>query len=55
MTWERYGYGSLPNAPVIDLRVDPRNERLLAATQGRGLWQVELLPRTARLTLPTKR
>lgn len=52
LTWEEYGTASLPNAPVIDLRVDHKNKRLLAATQGRGLWEVKLLVRAGRLTQP---
>ena len=43
--WERYGYDTLPNAPAIDIRVDSSNNRLLAATQGRGLWQIRLTKR----------
>ena len=39
-SWQRYGGRSLPNAPVIDLRLDRKSNRLLAATQGRGLWQI---------------
>jgi len=43
-TWELYGDG-LPNAPVIDLRVDEPRKRIVVGTQGRGAWQVDLLPR----------
>jgi hypothetical protein len=50
-SWIRYGYGSLPNAPVIDLRIDRANDRLLAATQGRGLWWIKAL---RRLELPPR-
>jgi photosystem II stability/assembly factor-like uncharacterized protein len=39
--WRRYGPG-LPNAPVTDLRADVRNLRLVAGTQGRGVWQIAM-------------
>jgi photosystem II stability/assembly factor-like uncharacterized protein len=42
--WSRYGV-ALPNAPVIDLRADAARGRLVAATQGRGLWEATLSPR----------
>ncbi|MEZ5962628.1 MAG: hypothetical protein R3F56_02165 [Planctomycetota bacterium] len=42
--WNAYALG-LPNVPVVDLIVDAPNRRVLAATQGRGLWQVKLLAR----------
>jgi photosystem II stability/assembly factor-like uncharacterized protein len=38
-TWRRYGVG-LPGVPVIDLVLETDRGRLLAATQGRGLWSV---------------
>lgn len=41
--WYRYG-GNLPNAPVIDLRIDLPRLRIVAATQGRGVWQARLKP-----------
>jgi photosystem II stability/assembly factor-like uncharacterized protein len=40
--WVRLG-ANLPNSPVVDLRVDLARERVVAATQGRGLWTVRLL------------
>ncbi len=43
LLWETYGTG-LPNAPVVDLRVDLKNGRLVAATQGRGCFEIPLLP-----------
>ena len=48
-TWETYAPG-LPNSPVIDLLVEPANGRVLAATQGRGLWSMRLLSRDERAT-----
>lgn len=38
-TWRRYG-ARLPNACVVDLILEPQRARLIAATQGRGLWSV---------------
>ena len=52
--WIRYGCQTLPNVPVIDLRVDRKNNRLLAATQGRGLWQIRLTRRDEILTVPPR-
>jgi len=40
--WELHGGSTLPNVPVIDLHVDRGRNRLLAATQGRGLWRNDL-------------
>jgi photosystem II stability/assembly factor-like uncharacterized protein len=52
--WEVYGWG-LPHSPVIDLRVEPSNARVLAATQGRGVWQVRLTGRNDGLPAPEAR
>ena len=41
VNWSRYGAG-LPNACVIDLRLEPARQRLVAATQGRGVWSVPI-------------
>jgi photosystem II stability/assembly factor-like uncharacterized protein len=38
-TWHRFGTG-MPNTAVIDLVLEPARGRLLAATQGRGLWSI---------------
>lgn len=38
-TWNRYGKG-LPNCPVNDMIVDTVNDRLIVATQGRGMWLI---------------
>jgi hypothetical protein len=40
-TWHRYGQG-MPNAAVIDLRLDLVLNRLIAATQGRGAWRTDV-------------
>ncbi len=53
LRWESYAPG-LPNTPVIDLIVDRANARVLAATQGRGLWRMRLLPREQRATVETR-
>jgi len=39
--WERYGEG-LPNCPVNDMIVDTASDHLIAATQGRGMWMVDI-------------
>ena len=39
--WHTYGTG-LPHVPVIDLRIEPTRRRLIAATQGRGMWSVPI-------------
>lgn len=53
-TWNRYG-DELPNAACIDLRIDLPRQRLVAATQGRGVWQTRLLDRSERFAKPTIR
>ncbi|MGD2115327.1 MAG: hypothetical protein PVG07_09755, partial [Acidobacteriota bacterium] len=42
VTWEPVGK-SLPAAPVMDLVVDADRQRLVAATLGRGLWEIPLV------------
>lgn len=39
--WAVYGTG-LPNCAVVDLLIDKDHSRLLAATQGRGVWEIPL-------------
>ncbi len=41
-SWTRFGEG-FPNACVIDLIAQPARGRLIAATQGRGAWEIPLL------------
>ena len=41
VTWRRYGSG-MPRVPVIDLGLQTHRRRLVAATQGRGAWTIEL-------------
>lgn len=41
--WEALDAG-LPNVPVHDLVVHPRDRRLVAATHGRSVWIVDVLP-----------
>jgi len=38
-TWNIYG-AALPNCAVIDIVVDIQNNRIIVATQGRGMWQI---------------
>ena len=40
-SWHRYGTG-LPNAPVIDLRLQLDRGELIASTQGRGIWIIDV-------------
>ena len=40
-TWTLFGVG-LPHCAVNDIIVDSHNNRILAATQGRGIWEVVL-------------
>jgi photosystem II stability/assembly factor-like uncharacterized protein len=40
-SWHRYGNG-LPRSPVIDLSLEPTRSRLIAATQGRGIWKITI-------------
>jgi photosystem II stability/assembly factor-like uncharacterized protein len=40
-SWARYGEG-LPRTAVIDLRLEEGRKRLIAATQGRGAWSIEI-------------
>ena len=42
-SWHRFGEG-LPNAAVIDLRLDLERGRLIAVTQGRGAWCTQVFP-----------
>jgi photosystem II stability/assembly factor-like uncharacterized protein len=42
VTWERFGEG-LPNAAVIDLLLDIERGRLIAGTQGRGAWSIDIV------------
>jgi hypothetical protein len=48
--WRTYDLGTgwieagdnLPFAPVVDLKIDFGRRRIVAATQGRGLWSLRL-------------
>lgn len=44
VVWRRYGPG-LPNAPVIDIILEPTQARIVLGTQGRGAWSAPLLGR----------
>ncbi len=40
-TWQKIAAG-MPNAAIIDLRLDTGRERLIVGTQGRGAWEVSI-------------
>ena len=40
-TWQRFMAG-LPTVPVYDLKIQPRDRELIAATHGRGIWIVDI-------------
>ena len=42
-TWLRFMTG-MPNVPVYDLQIHPRDRELIAATHGRSFWIVDILP-----------
>ena len=42
-TWQKFMTG-LPNVPVHDLQIHPREAELIAATHGRAFWIVDILP-----------
>jgi hypothetical protein len=42
-TWSRFGGGTLPLVDVRDLCISPGSQRLVAATYGRGFWQIDTL------------
>jgi hypothetical protein len=42
-TWQKFMTG-LPNVPVYDLKIHPREHELIAATHGRGFWIVDVAP-----------
>ncbi|HEX4589351.1 MAG TPA: hypothetical protein VH120_05445, partial [Gemmataceae bacterium] len=39
--WVQYKGGDLPNVPVMDLAIHPRDHDLVIATHGRGIWIVD--------------
>ena len=42
-TWQKFMTG-LPNVPVHDLKVHPRENELIAGTHGRAIWIVDIAP-----------
>lgn len=46
--WFQHG-ADLPHVPVIDLRIDGTLRRVIAATQGRGIWHAPTTPRGIRV------
>ena len=43
VTWQKFMTG-LPNVPVHDLKIHPRENELIAATHGRAVWIVDIAP-----------
>jgi hypothetical protein len=41
--WQRFMSG-MPNAPMYDLQIHPRDKELIVATHGRGFWIVDIYP-----------
>lgn len=42
-SWKRLGVG-MPRCAVIDLVIEPERNRIIAATQGRGVWEIAISP-----------
>ena len=42
-TWQKFMTG-LPNVPVHDLKIHPRDAELIAGTHGRSIWIVDIAP-----------
>jgi hypothetical protein len=42
-TWQRFMSG-MPNAPMYDLQIHPRDRELIVATHGRSFWIVDIQP-----------
>ena len=51
--WARYKGGNLPSVPVRDLAIHPRDDDLVIATHGRGIWIVDDITPLRKLTTPT--
>ncbi|HEY3933635.1 MAG TPA: hypothetical protein VGL65_03375 [Gemmatimonadales bacterium] len=53
VTWQRF-MAALPTVPVYDLKIQPRDRELIAATHGRSIWIVDInaLPQLAELSAP---
>jgi len=52
-TWAEFKGGDFPNVPVRDLQVHPRDNDLVLATHGRGIWIVDDLTPLRALTTDT--
>ena len=50
--WARYEGGDLPSAAVRDLAIHPRDNDLVIATHGRGIWIIDDLTPLRALTRP---
>jgi photosystem II stability/assembly factor-like uncharacterized protein len=42
-SWQRF-MSSMPNVPIYDLQIHPRDRELIAATHGRSFWIVDINP-----------
>jgi photosystem II stability/assembly factor-like uncharacterized protein len=51
--WVQYKGGELPNVPVMDLAIHPRDHDLVIATHGRGIWIVDDITPLRALTAET--
>jgi len=51
--WARFKGGNLPAVPVRDLAVHPRDDDLVIATHGRGIWIVDNITPLRKLTTQT--
>jgi photosystem II stability/assembly factor-like uncharacterized protein len=51
--WVQYKGGEMPNAPVMDLAIHPRDHDLVIATHGRGIWIVDDISPLRALTSET--
>jgi photosystem II stability/assembly factor-like uncharacterized protein len=51
--WARFKGGNLPSVPVRDLAIHPRDDDLVIATHGRGIWIVDNITPLRKLTAQT--
>lgn len=51
--WAQYKGGDLPNVPVRDLAIHPRDHDLIIATHGRGIWIIDDITPLRALTTET--
>jgi photosystem II stability/assembly factor-like uncharacterized protein len=51
--WAQYKGGELPNVPVLDMVIHPRDHDLVIATHGRGIWIVDDITPLRAMTTET--